>query len=74
MDRTPLSTLLISDRGRERALRFREPSRASANPSHQQAVKHDMLLIIGHYGKVVGMVGVEDLFDADGNRFQDDRE
>lgn len=71
MERTPLTSIIREHRGPR--LHVKEPDPKSRLESHKQAVKHNMLLLCSHYGKVVAMVGVDDLFDANGNRFQDDR-
>lgn len=62
-DREPLSSLF------SRKLHFKVPDPKSRVFAHRQAVKHDCLLLCTHYGKVVAMVGRDDLFDPDGNRF-----
>lgn len=72
MERQSLAGLLRENKGPR--LHFKEPDPKSRLESHKQAIRHNMLLLCSHYGKVVAMVGVDDLFDADGNRFQDDRQ
>ena len=69
MERQPISSIIREHGGPRLHFRIPDPKR---NEFERLADQHNQLLLCSHYGKVVALVGRDDLFARNGNRFGND--